>query len=253
VKIAALQLDPVWEDRQANYKKVQKFARSAHEQAVDWLVLPEMFATGFSMDASVTAEAEDGPTVSFVKALVEKYHMGVVAGLVLKNRQGPARNMSLAVGKDGVEHRYTKTHLFSHLDEHLCHQAGPGPQVFPMSEFQAACFLCYDLRFPELFRLVVNDCQVMVLIASWPQSRQHHWDCLLPARSIENQCYFVGVNRIGHGGGLVYKGGSAIYGPMGEILAHAGESEGLIVAEIDARHVYDTRADFPFLKDKRFI
>jgi omega-amidase len=114
-----------------------------------------------------------------------------------------------------------------------------------------ACFICYDLRFPELFRAVANTCMLIIVIASWPDARQGHWETLLKARAIENQCYVIGVNRVGEGGGYSFIGGSAIIDPSGETIAEGREKETLLVAEIDPEKVREIRSIYPFLKDLR--
>jgi len=253
LKIAGLQLDVAWEDRAANFERVRQFAARARDEGADLLVLPEMFATGFSLDPSVTAEPPAGETPRFVAELARELGIGVVGGYVQRRRKGRGANLALAVDRAGrLLAEYAKTHLFSFMDEQEAHEAGAGPRQFAFETVQIACFICYDLRFPELFRLVADGAQVVLVIASWPAARQAHWDALLRARAIENQLYVLGVNRAGQGGGLEYTGGSAIFDPMGQVLAHAGDRENLILAEIDTDEVARIRAEMPFLKDRRF-
>ena len=110
-----------------------------------------------------------------------------------------------------------------------------------------APFICYDLRFPELFRAVAREVDVMVVLANWPASRRTHWDALIRARAIENQCYVVAVNRIGEGGGIVYDGGSAAFDPWGTPLDSSGGSVQCI--DVDPARVRAVREEFPFLRD----
>jgi predicted amidohydrolase len=251
-RLAALQLDIVWMDRAANYEKVRRFARTARAEGADLLVLPEMFATGYSTEVAFTAEDEDGPTPDFLRTLARELDLALLAGLVLRAPDGRGLNVSMAVDRGGrVQAVYAKTHLFTYAGEDRVHAPGPGPLVYDAGELRVAPLVCYDLRFPELFREVAEATDLYALIASWPHNRQRHWDLLLPARAVENQAYIVGVNRCGEGGGLLYKGGSAIYSPWGERIAHAGEGEGLISAEVDATVVEHLRARLPFLKDRR--
>jgi predicted amidohydrolase len=253
LRIAGLQLDVAWEDRATNFVRVRRFATEAREEGADLLVLPEMFATGFSLDTSITAEPSNGETPRFMSELAAELELAIVGGYVQRRRDGRGANMALAVDSRGkMLAEYAKAHLFSFMDEHLVHEPGAGPRPFPIHGIEIGCFVCYDLRFPEMFRLVADEAQVVVVIASWPSARQAHWDILLKARAVENQLYVVGVNRAGAGGGLEYEGGSAIIGPMGTTLAHAGEDEGLIFADIDADEVQRVRMEMPFLKDRRF-
>ncbi|HOX45518.1 MAG TPA: carbon-nitrogen family hydrolase [Myxococcota bacterium] len=253
MKLAALQLEVAWEDRQANYARVEGFAARARAAGAELLVLPEMFATGFSLNPAFTAEADDGPTTAFLRALARRHGLAVLGGLVLAGAAGRGRNAARLVGPDGeLQATYVKSHLFGYAGEDRQHEPGPGPVTFPLGGGRASAFVCYDLRFPELFRLVAEECWLMLVIASWPDTRQRAWDTLLPARAVENQCCLVGVNRVGQGGGLTYAGGSAIYGPLGEPLAAGGAQEGLLLAELEPARVAEVRARQPFLRDRRF-
>ena len=253
MKIAAAQFAPAWEDKQENFERVRKIARMAAERDVDWLVLPEMFATGFSMDTQVTAEPDGGVTTKLLVDLAIDFRMGIIGGLVVEGEGGRGLNLALAIGPDGREvGRYAKTHLIGLLGEVDAHQPGDGPVIFDLGDFKAACFVCYDLRFPELFRKVADQVELFVIIASWPDGRQRHWDLFLPARAVENLAYVVGVNRVGEGGGLTYQGGTAIYDPMGDCLAFGGDKADLVIADLDPERVGQVRSELPFLRDRRF-
>ena len=253
LKVAALQMDIAWEDRAANYEKAGEMAARAKADGAGLVVLPEMFATGFSMNPEVTGEKPGGETHSFLTDLAARLEVAVVGGYVQKRRGGKGANAALAVAPDGsVMSEYFKTHLFRFLDEDEAHEAGAGPRPFGLAGAEAACFVCYDLRFPELFRLVSKTASLVIVIASWPAERQRHWDILLPARAVENQLYVVGVNRVGEGGGLSFSGGSVIVDPMGNTIASGGDREGIVMAEIDFGLVAETRAKMPFLQDRRF-
>jgi predicted amidohydrolase len=252
LKIAAAQIDIVWEDRKANFSKVDALAKRAADLGADLLVLPEMFSTGFSMDTSMTAESRDGATPTFIRELALRYHIGVLGGFVLENEEGRALNSALVVDRKGNDIAlYTKTYLFSYTGEDRCHQAGEGPVFFEFEGCPATCFICYDLRFPELFRKTFANAEVAFVIASWPASRARHWEILLNARAIENQFYVVGVNRTGKGAGLLFSGGSRIVGPQGDIEGVLGDEESLLVGDILPDNVRKTRDAFPFLKDYR--
>jgi predicted amidohydrolase len=253
LRIAGLQMDIAWEDRAANFEKVREHAGRARDAGVDLLVLPEMFSTGFSMNPGVTGEPPDGETPAFMKELAATHGMVIVGGYVQRRRQGRGANAALAVGRDGaVLSEYFKTHLFRSLGEHEVHEAGAGPRPFSVDGVEMACFVCYDLRFPEIFRMVVPGASLIMVIASWPDSRRRHWDILLQARAVENQLFVVGVNRVGEGGGLRFDGGTVIVDPMGNTVAAGGEEEGLVMADLDMDLVAETRARMPFLQDRRF-
>lgn len=252
MKVAAAQMDIAWHDRSANHTKVRRLAAQAKSSGADLLILPEMFSTGFSMDISITAEPLDGPTPTLLRSLAREFEITIVGGFVLvRDNKGP-QNVSLAVDRHGNDLAlYAKIHLIALLDEDKSYKPGDRPIPFNLQGFRAACFVCYDLRFLGLFQAVANDCELIMVIASWPIARQTHWDVLLRARAIENQCFVIGVNRVGQGGGHTFAGGSAIIDPIGQVLAHGGEKEGLLLADIDLAKVSEVRSTMPFLKDRR--
>jgi predicted amidohydrolase len=146
---------------------------------------------------------------------------------------------------------YAKIHLIGILGEDGSYDPGEQPVPFELSGIRAASFVCYDLRFPELFRAVVDECGLFLVIASWPSTRQAHWDILLRARAIESQSFVVGVNRVGEGGGLLFTGGSAVVDPLGQVLAEGGDKETLVTADLDLAKVEEVRSTLPFLKDRK--
>jgi len=252
-KIAAFQMDIAWENRELNYDKVRKIVAEAKRENADMLILPEMFATGFSMDTSITAENSSGKTPTFLKELALENQIAIVGGYVQKRRDGKGANTALIIDKEGKQlAEYAKTHLFKFAGEDNAHEAGAGPRPFIFKGIEGACFICYDLRFPELFRLVACDSKFVIVIASWPKPRRHHWDALLKARAIENQLYIIGVNRVGEGGAFEYDGGTVVYDPQGNAIADIKNIEGLVFAEIEEEKVTKTRKELPFLSDRRF-
>jgi omega-amidase len=252
MKLAAAQMDIAWHDRSTNHQKVRRIAAQAKKAGAELLVLPEMFATGFSMDTSVTAESLEGATPTLLRMLARELGLAIVGGFVLVREGGGPQNVSLAVDGAGNDLAlYAKIHQIGLLGEEQNYQPGDWPSIFRLKQISASCFVCYDLRFPELFRLVVDRCELVMVIASWPAVRQLHWDLLLRARAVESQCFVVGVNRVGQGGDLNFVGGSAVIDPFGQIIAHGGDAEGLIVADIDPAQVAQARSSMPFLKDRK--
>jgi omega-amidase len=252
MKLAAAQMNITWHDRSANHEKVRQMAAQAKKAGAELLVLPEMFSTGFSMDTSITAEFLDGVTPTLLRRLARELGLAIVGGFVLARDDGGPQNVSLAVDSNGNDLAlYAKIHQIGLLGEDQSYQPGDWPVPFSLGALNAVCFVCYDLRFPELFRLVVDRCELIMIIASWPAVRQPHWDLLLRARAAESQCFVVGVNRVGQGGDLNFIGGSAIIDPLGQVLAHGGDKETLIVADIDPAKVAEVRSSMPFLKDRK--
>lgn len=252
MKVAAIQLNIAWHDREANYARGRVLAADAAAARADWIVFPEMFATGFSMDTSVTPETLEGPTPAFFRQLARELGVNVSGGFVHQAAGAPPRNACLTVDRAGRDLAlYAKIHQIALLEEDRHYGPGEWPSLFEIDGLKATCFICYDLRFPELFRRVADDCALVAVIASWPASRRRHWDLLLRARAVENQCYVLGVNRVGEGGGLLFDGGSALVDPLGETLADGRSAESAVVGEIDPRVVTEIRTSLPFLKDRK--
>jgi predicted amidohydrolase len=199
MQIVACQLDIAWEDKPANFARVRELLSAATLEPGALVVLPEMFATGFSMHVGTIAEPEDGPTHAFLAGLAKDLQAYVVGGVVTRAADGRGRNEAAVFGPTGaVAARYAKMQPFSLAGETTHYEAGPAVVTFPWHEFTASPFVCYDLRFPELFRRAVRQgAELLVVIANWPLARDAHWLALLRARAIENQCYVVGVNRAG--------------------------------------------------------
>jgi omega-amidase len=252
MKLAAAQMDIAWHDRAVNHQKVRQMAGQAKKAGAELLVLPEMFSTGFSMNTSLTAESLDGVTPTLLRTLARELALAIVGGFVLLREGGGPQNVSLAVDAKGNDLAlYAKIHQIGLLGEDQSYESGDWPVPFSLGALDACCFICYDLRFPELFRLVVDRCELIMIVASWPAVRQLHWDLLLRARAVEGQCFVLGVNRVGQGGDLNFVGGSAIIDPLGQVIAHGGDKEGLIVADIDPAKVAEVRSSMPFLKDRK--
>ena len=252
MKVSAAQMNITWHHRTANHDKASRMATQAKEAGADLLVLPEMFSTGFSMETSVTAEPLDGPTPTFLRSLARDLDMAVVGGFVLDRDDAGPQNVSLAVDRQGNDLAlYAKIHQIGLLGEDANYEPGKWPVPFELENIGVTCFICYDLRFPELFRAVVDRCGLVLVIASWPAVRQQHWDILLQARAVESQCFLLGVNRVGDGGGHTFLGGSAVIDPLGLILAHGGNKETLLLADIDPAKVTEVRSTMPFLKDRK--
>lgn len=252
MKVAALQMDIAWHEREINFDKARHFALEAKKAEAEFFILPEMFSTGFSMDARFTAEPLDGGTPAFLRSLAKETGMAVAGGFVMARPGATPQNVSLVVDQHGKDLAlYAKMHLVTLLGEDKSYVPGNAPVPFDLEGIRAACFICYDLRFPEIFRKVADACDLILVMASWPASRKAHWEILLPARAVENQCYVMGVNRIGEGGGITFVGGSALIDPVGQIIARAEEGECLLIGDIDKEKVKEIRNAFPFLKDRK--
>jgi predicted amidohydrolase len=180
-----------------------------------------------------------------------EYNLWVLAGLAVRE-ESPARLVNAAVLFDPtgtVAAIYRKQRLFAYSGEHEVYAAGDGPVVVTIEGARLGLFVCYDLRFPELFRAVAPDMDAALLIANWPERRRAHWDVLTRARAIENQCYMIAVNRTGIGDGVEYDGGSVAYDPWGEPLGIGGGGNAPRVVDIDPARVKLVRSRYPFLRE----
>lgn len=253
MQVVACQLDIAWEDKPENFRRVREMLSAAPPQPGALVVLPEMFATGFSMHVGTIAEEFDGPTHAFLAGLAKDFRAYVAGGVVTRGAEGRGRNEARVLGPDGeTVARYTKMQPFSLAGEKKYYEAGAGVVMFPWHDFTAAPFVCYDLRFPELFRRAVRfGAELMLVIANWPLVREAHWLPLLRARAIENQCFVVGVNRSGDDPHVRYGGRSLVVDPRGETVAEAGADPQLLVAEIDRTALVEYRREYPFLADMR--
>ncbi len=252
MKIASIQLDIVWEDKRQNFEQASVFVKRAKKDECDLVVFPEMFTSGFSMNLEVVAEPTNTETTQFLCQLAKQYQINLIAGFVEKN-DDRIENIALFVHRDGqVKARYIKNYPFSHAGEDKYYSSGDQQVVFDLEDSRASMFICYDLRFPELFRIVAKQVEIIFVIANWPVTRQEHWEVLLKARAIENQCFVVGVNRIGRDGNdLEYGGGSHVFDPSGKDLSRGDEDQEYIVTQIDVSQVGRLRRDLPFLRDMK--
>ena len=251
MNVHLVQYDIVWEDKAANYARVTALLEQCPPAEGSLIVLPEMFSTGFSMRLDITAQQEAREDEVFLASLARKYHGCALGGVISPVENGMARNESVAFAPDGgLLARYVKIQPFVLGGEAKGHRAGSAVLTFPWQGFIVAPLVCYDLRFPEHFRSAVKQgANLMVVVASWPVKRYHHWLTLLQARAIENLAYVIGVNRTGSDPNLHYNGRSVVVSPHGHIIADAGEREGVTIADIKVNEVEAWRKQFPALQD----
>jgi predicted amidohydrolase len=252
VRIAAVQHDIVWEDREANFARLAPQVARAVGAGAELVLLSETFSTGFSMTPGV-GEPEGGPSAQFLAGQAAEHGVwvGGTCPEVADDGQLPYNSFVLA-GPDGTVHRYRKLHPFTHAGEHERFRAGDEPVTVQIGDLRVTPFICYDLRFANVFWQSAPDTDVYLVPATWPSPRRAHWQTLLVARAIENQAYVVGCNRVGTAGdGTEHLGDSRIVSPMGELLATAAGVETLVVADVDPAEVRATRDRLRFLPDRR--
>jgi predicted amidohydrolase len=253
MNIIALQTNIVWENKPANYEKAQHLLAQSSPSPGDLVVLPEMFATGFNMNISHIAELPAGQTETFLSQIARKYQIHLLAGHVASAPHGKAFNQAVLVNPNGeIQLRYTKIHPFSYAHEDQYFIAGSELFFFDWAGFKVCPFVCYDLRFPELFRIAVRrGADLFIVIANWPKRRKLHWETLLRARAIENLAFVVGVNRTGSDPNVSYPGLSQMIDPQGKILAHLEDEETFFSISPDRNELQTYRERFPALRDMR--
>ncbi|MCY1055093.1 carbon-nitrogen family hydrolase [Nannocystis sp. SCPEA4] len=252
MKIAAIQSDIAWEDPEANFTRLRPWVAAAAAAGAKLVVLPEMFACGFSMATERIREDPGGPSTRFLEHQARQHDVWI-CGSVPEVPLGEARpyNTLVLASPHGQVVRYRKIHPFSFAREHEHYGAGSDHITVDVEGLRCSLFVCYDLRFADEFWGRAEQTDAYIVVANWPERRRVHWTTLLQARAIENQAYVVGVNRVGHGNGLDYSGDSRIVDPWGEVLAAAAGGETMLIADVRPEVVRDARAKFPVLKDRR--
>lgn len=245
------QTDIIWEDKQANYDNVADLLESAGIHPGSLIVLPELFATGFSMDVPSITESSDLPTLKFLKSLAAQYQSWILGGFATTSQKGLGLNQASLISPDQSESiRYTKNYPFSLAGESSVFQAGEEVHVHNCDGINICPTICYDLRFPELFRKgVASGADVFAVIANWPIKRVDHWITLLQARAIENQAWVIGVNRCGKDPNHTYPGRSLIVDPHGIIRTQLHDSQDIASSTISPSLTTNWRSSFPALKD----
>jgi predicted amidohydrolase len=250
LKISGVQLDIVWEDKQANFNRVH--ALENRLKGRDIIILPETFATGFTMRSEKFQEEQMGETEIFLLGLAQRTGALVFGGWMECNGDGKPFNTLSVASKDGILGRYRKIHPFSFGHEDKYFSKGRELIIIPYKGFNISPLICYDVRFPETLRETVGKTHLYILIANWPSARIHHWLSLLKARAIENQAYVVGVNRVGvagHVNKLYHNGYSAFFTPLYEEKILGSEVEDILEISISLEELIKIRESFPYLRD----
>lgn len=247
LNVTIVQADLAWHDPLTN-RNAFSTAIDDISESTDLIVLPEMFTTGFSMDAPNLAEGVDGESVDWMREKATQANAAICGSLIIKDG-GEYFNRFFCVDASGVIVSYDKRHLFRLADEQDHYSQGNELAVFELKGFRICPMVCYDLRFPVWSRNRGNY-DVLIYVANWPSRRQLAWDTLLRARAIENLAYVAGVNRIGNDGNdLPYSGGSSIIDYLGQDIANLGDTRGTATAELDLSQLQKFRDRFAFHLD----
>ena len=253
MRIGLTQMDIAWEDKEKNCEICLELFKQAKKLQVDFLVFPEMTLTGFSMNAELISQGEPEFTKGFFKKATVEFDMAAAFGYAVKE-DGKFYN-KLAIMDRGRElSDYAKIHPFSYGDEGKYYTGGDKLAVAKLTvgkdeTWHIGSAICYDLRFPELFQAMSDEAELIIVPANWPEKRRVHWDTLLRARAIENQCFICGVNRLGEDDGASYEYSSALFDPWGNEFATALDD--ILVADIHPEAVKNARESFAMKKDRK--
>jgi predicted amidohydrolase len=252
LSITTIQSNLIWEEKAANLRMLeQKIA--GIEEKTEIVVLPEMFNTGFSMRPEALAETMEGETVEWMKR-VSRENGIVLTGSLMIEEAGNYFNRLVWMLPNGQYGHYDKRHLFAFGEEDKHYSPGSKRLIASVKGWKINLLVCYDLRFPVWARQKNTEAgaeyDVLIYVANWPERRSHAWKTLLCARAIENQCYVVGVNRVGSDGKNVYhSGNSLVIDPLGQVLYHMADEEDVNTITLQKEMLEDVRSKFPFWKD----
>lgn len=255
--ITIIQTKLYWENKEANLAMLKQKIESIPNYT-EVVILPEMFSTGFSMDAENLAETMDGPTITWMKDLAEKNRIILTGSLIIKE-EGKFYNRLIWMLPNGQFGQYDKRHLFAFAGEDKSFTAGTKRLIASVKGWKINLQICYDLRFPVWARQtkMQDETQeagpsydILLNVANWPERRSLAWKTLLCARAIENQCIAIGVNRVGNDGfGNAHSGNSIIINALGEIFYHMADDEDIFTITLEKNELEKQRENFPFLND----
>ena len=253
MKIALVQLAPVWENILYTQNNINDLLRTV-SSGCNVLIFPELTLTGFTMNSRKFANEKDGYSIKYFSNLALSRKTAIIAGLIFRQEEHFYNSIVHFTPDGEIKSIYRKIHPFSYSGEHRHYKSGNATVSARIGEFKAGLSICYDLRFPELFRIYAKKrAEVIINIANWPFERIQHWKSLAIARAIENQCYFVGVNRTGIDKGNIYSGNRLVVDPLGNILLELDDKEQVAEFEISRMSVIQTRTKLPFLNDIKLI
>jgi omega-amidase len=253
MKIGLVQYSPEWEKPEENILKIEDLVKSTKTK-FDVLIFPEMTLTGFTMNAEKFAEELDGTGTQYFINLSQRLRTNIFAGIIERDGKDIFNSLVHFDNNGLVKARYRKIHPFSNASEDKFYSAGIETVITKIDNIPIGLTVCYDLRFPELYRLYAKQrADILINIACWPIPRIEQWSALLKARAIENQSFMIGVNRTGKDPSNIYNGYSSIFDPTGKEVVQLANDEKIIEAEIDLEIVSKIRTTLPFLNDIKLI
>ncbi len=247
LKITTVQTDLAWEDKQTNLNNIS-FLLKEHISETDLIILPEMFSTGFSMNAEILAEQMDGETINWMKHQAKKFNSAICGSIIINENENYYNRLIWISSTDELLF-YDKKHLFSMGNEQKTYTAGTIPIICKIRDWNIKPLICYDLRFPAWCRSNEEN-HLTIFIANWPEQRISHWNYLLKSRAIENQCFVIGVNRIGLDDSKNnHTGQTQVLNPYGETIYQAPNNTSVYTEIIYMNDLIKIRRQYPFLKD----
>ncbi len=251
--ITVIQTNLFWENKSANLNQLEQKIKSI-EKPTEIILLPEMFTTGFTMNPTAFAEKMDGETMVWMKQVAAEQKV-IITGSVIIKEDNNFYNRLIWMLPNGQYGYYDKRHLFGFANENNHYSAGNKRLIAQAKGWKINLQICYDLRFPVWARQAATsdnepEFDILMYVANWPEKRSHAWKTLLCARAIENQCYVIGVNRVGKDGNdIYYSGNSMVIDPLGQTLYHNADAEDVFSITLEKQNLTEIRKKFPFLKD----
>ncbi len=250
LKISLFQGYLFWENIDKNLQNIALRLSGGIREKTDLIILPEMFSTGFTMNAAALAEPMNGKTMTWMSKMAKQFNC-VVTGSLIITENGQFFNRLIWMEADGAFSYYDKRHLFTLAKENQTYTAGKKKLIVELKGWKIFPVICYDLRFPVWLRNVEPVYDLLIVVANWPERRALHWRTLIPARAVENQAYVIGLNRVGHDGNEVYHSGdSTCISPNGNVVYYKRDEEDVYTFSIIGEEIEKTRRTLPFLRDE---
>jgi len=252
LNVCLVQADQDWENKTANFERYERLLSNVQ---ADLILLPEMFHTGFTMNSNLADDWENSSGVAWLRGIAQEKNAAIYTSLIVRDGENYF-NRGVFVTSDGLVQSYDKRKTFSLAGEDRVYSRGKDEMIVDYKGWKLQLQICYDLRFPEISRNRLDSnlqpaYDVLLYVANWPNKRIAHWNALLKARAIENQCFVLGVNRVGiDASGLTYSGDSQVVNAMGEVLDCLHEKEGTQTSVMKMNDLEKTREIIPFLKDR---
>jgi len=249
LKITTFQGYLFWENIDKNLQNIS-LRLSGIREKTDLIILPEMFNTGFTMNAAHLAEPMNGKTMKWMADIAAKYNCIITGSLIIKE-DNKFYNRLIWMSADGSYKHYDKRHLFAMgKEDDATYTPGADKLIVELKGWKICPVICYDLRFPVWLRNVEPLYDLLIVVANWPEKRALHWRTLIPARAVENQAYVIGVNRVGHDGNEVYHSGdSTCISPNGDVVYYKRDEEDVYTFTINPEELKRVRKAMPFLRD----